>query len=116
LGVVNGAVQTSAAIKLKAQSMAPILERCKEGEFVDLLLGQEPHIDAEEFKKRLVESVSPGSPSAQINTLLDLVAQHGHLASVACRQLAVVFQAAGEVVQLHIVQLLLSQLESGSKV
>jgi len=116
LEILNGFIETPSAVKLKAQSLAPLLEHCKNAKFIKALSEQEPKIDVEEFKRRLVEIVGSGCNSSQIQILIDLANQNGALSLAACRQLAIVFQAAGQNIQLQIVQSFISQLESGSKV
>jgi len=116
LQILNESIGAPAALKLKSQSLTPLLERCRDGDYIRALLKQDPQIDTAEFTKRLMEIVTPGSSSAQVNILLDLVSLHGPVSAAACQQLAVIFPTAGQSLQLHIAQSLVNQLESGPQV
>lgn len=107
------AIENSVALKLKAQSLEQLLLQCKDAQYVSSLLSQEKRIDANEFKRLVVQIVGPASSAAQIPLLLDLVRSHGPLSSFACQQLVVVFPSTGQSTQLQIAKLLLSQLENG---
>lgn len=109
-------VEKSAAVKLKAQSLEPLLIRCKDTQYVSAMLNQEKGIDATEFKRMLVQVVGPGSSAAQITLLLDLVRSHGPLSSFACQQLVIVFPSASHATQLQIAKLLLNQVETAPSV
>jgi hypothetical protein len=109
-------IETAAAMKLKAQSLEPLLIRCKETQYVSAMLSQERGIDGTEFKKMLVQTVGPGSSAAQITLLLDLVRSQGPLSSFACQHLAIVFTSTNQPTQLQIAKLLLNQLETASSV
>ena len=109
-------IESLQAIKLKGQSLEPLLEQCKDPDFVTTLLDQERHIDSDDFKNLLVEIVGPGSSTAQIGILLDLVRIQGPLSISACQQLSYVFVAAGQTTQLQIARLLMTQLDKGSPV
>jgi hypothetical protein len=109
-------VQTSQAVKLRALSLEPLLERCKDNGFVIALLNQEKQIDSGDFKTLLVEIVGSGAGTAQINLLLDLVRVHGPLSIPACQRLSVVFPSSGEKTQLQIARLLVDQIETGPSV
>ena len=101
------------AIKLKAQSLEPLLVRAKDTGFVTAMLNQEKQVDSTEFKDLLVKIVGPGSSAAQINLLLDLVQTLGPLASSACQQLSGIFPATGQTTQIRIAKALMSRLENG---
>src|SRR5271168_2604610 len=92
----NSSVENEQAIKLKAQSLEPLLERCKDADFVRNLLSQEKQMDSAAFKETLVQIIGPGSSAQQISLLLDLVRTHGPLSIPACQQLSVVFPATGQ--------------------
>lgn len=109
-------IENSAALKLKAQSLEQLLILCKDAQYVSTLLSQEKQIDANEFKRLVVQIVGPASSAAQIALLLDLVRAHGPLSSFACQQLAVVFSTTGQSTKLQIAKLLLNQLENGPSV
>lgn len=106
-------IESSAAIKLKAQSIAPLLERCKDASYVKALLEQDEQIDSSEFTRNLAAAVGPGASSAQINLLMELINLRGALASAACQQLAILFPTTGTNTQLQIAQQLTILLESG---
>jgi hypothetical protein len=112
----DGSIENPQAIKLKVQSLEPLLVRCKDASFTTALLNQEKQIDPTDFRKELVQIVGIGANAAQISLLLDLVRGHGPLASCACQQLAVVFPAASHAPQLQIAKLLINQIESGPSV
>lgn len=117
LQLLNDAtIENPNSIKLKAQSLQLLLERCKDTASLTALLSQDNQIDPTYFKMLLVEIVGPGSSSSQISILLDLVRSHGPLAICACRQLSIVFPAAGEGTRLQIAKLLVNQLEDASSV
>src|ERR1700738_3666612 len=99
-------IEAPQAIKLKAQSLQPLLERCMKTEYITPLLAQEPQLDVEEFKRRLVEIVGPGSSTAQINILFELIRCSSTLAPPACQQLSVIFPTTGQNTQLQIAKLL----------
>jgi hypothetical protein len=102
------------AIKLKAQSLEPLLETLRENNYVTDLLKQEKTIvDATDFKRSLVQIVGAGSASSQINNLLHLVRTPGPLSSVACEQLSQVFPSASQSTQLQITKLLMNLIEEG---
>jgi len=101
------------AIKLKAQSLEPLLVRAKDADFVITMINQEKQIDSAEFKDLLVQIVGPGSSAAQIVILLDLVQTLGPLASPSCYQLSIVFPATGQPTQIRIAKTLMSRLENG---
>jgi hypothetical protein len=109
-------IQSQQAIKLKAQLLEPLLLRCKDANYVSSLLSQEKRIDPIEFNRLLVEIVGPGSSTAQVSVLLDLVRAHGPLSAPACQQLLVVFPAIGQATQTQIAKLLMNQLENGLSV
>src|SRR5947199_1366155 len=75
----NSSIESLSALKVKAQSLEPILERCKDPDFAMNLLSQEKQIDSSDFKKMLVKIVGRGSSTAQITVLLDLVRLQGPL-------------------------------------
>jgi len=104
-------IERTQAVKLKAQSLEPLLERCKNADFVTALLNQEPKMDATDFKILLVCIISPGSSVSEINLLLDLVRLQGPLSISACQQLSTVFPTVGHATQLQIARLLMNQLE-----
>jgi hypothetical protein len=106
-------IESAQAVKLKARSLEPLLERCKDSTFVTALLHQEKQIDPIDFRKLLVEIVGPGSNIGEISLLLDLVGMHGPLSGVGCQQLSTVFPFAGQTMQLQIAKLLMNLLESG---
>jgi len=117
LRILNShSVDMAPAIKLRVQSLQPLLERCKDVAFVRHLLNQEPRLDSEEIKRILVEIIGVGASASQISILLDIVATQGPLSVPACRQLSVIFSAVSAPTQLQIANLLLSQLESKSPV
>src|SRR5947207_1734704 len=109
-------IESSQAVKLKAQSLEPLLERCKEAGFVNHLLNQEKQIDAADLKQLLVEIIGVGSSASQIGLLLDLVKSHGPLSTSACQQLSNTFHTTGQTTQLQIARLLMNQLENGPSV
>jgi len=109
-------IDSAPAIKLRVQSLQPLLERCKDVACVANLANQEPRLDSEGIKSMLVEIIGVGASASQISLLLDLVATQGPLSVPACRQLSVIFSAAATPTQLQIANLLLSQLESESSV
>lgn len=109
-------IESTEAVKLKVQSLEPLLEKCKDAEFVKELLNQDKGMDHADFKKTLVQIVGPGSSSSQIGLLLDLVRTPGPLSISACLQLPVVFPATGQTTQLQIARLLMNQIEIGSPV
>ena len=109
------AIDNASAVKLKAQCLQPLLERCNDADFLTTLLNQDKAIDQDDFKMLLVEIVGPGSSASQISLLLDLIGSH-ELARFACQQLSVVFPAASDATQLQIAKLLVNQLEYGSSV
>ena len=106
-------VNAPAAIKLKAQSLEPLLLRTKDSSFLSAILNQENQIDSAEFKEQLVQIVGPGSSAAQITVLLDLVHTVGSLASAACRQLSLIFSTTGQATQIRIAKTLMTRLENG---
>jgi len=112
----NSGIESPAAVKLKAQSLEPILEQCKDPDFTANLLNQEKQVDESDFKQMLVEIVGRGSSTSQIAVLLELVRLQGPLSTNACQQLSVVFPSVGESTQLQIAKLLMNQIESGSPV
>ena len=101
------------AIKLKSQSLEPLLLRAKDTDFLTALLNQEKQIDSAEFKDLVVQIVGPGSSAAQIILLLDLVQILGPLASPACHQLSIVFPATSQPTQIRIAKTLMTRLENG---
>jgi hypothetical protein len=117
LRILNStSIEALPAVKLKAQSLEALLERCKDSAFVTSLLNQEKQIDSATFKKLLVEIVGPGSSASQISVLFDLVRSHGPLSESACQQLSIVFPTSGQTTQLQIARLLMNQLEIGPSV
>jgi hypothetical protein len=109
----NSLIENAQAVKLKAQSLEPLLERCKDADFVRNLLSQEKQMDSAAFKETLVQIVGPGSNAQQIGLLLDLVRTHSPLSIPACQQLSVVFSVTGQATQLQIAKLLMNQVEIG---
>lgn len=101
------------AIKLKAQSLEPLLSQSKDSNFLTAILNQDTQIDPAEFKNLLVQIVGPGSSAAQINLLLDFVQTLGPLASPACRQLPIVFTTTAQATQIRIAKMLMTRLENG---
>ena len=112
----DAAIENSNSIKLKAQSLQSLLERCTDTAFLTALLSQDKQIDPTDFKMLLVEIVGPGSSGSQISILLDLVRSHGPLAICSCRHLSIVFPAASKGTRLQIAKLLVNQLENASSV
>ena len=112
----DSSIENSQAVKLKVQSLEPLLERCKEAGFVNGLLNQEGQIDKADLKQLLVETIGAGSSASQIGLLLDIVKSHGPLSTSACQQLSNVFHATGQATQLLIARLLMNQLENGPSV
>src|SRR5271169_5821355 len=102
LRILNDAsIESAQAIKLKVQSLEPLLEQCKDAEFVNNLLNQEKQIDSADLKQLLAEIVGTGSGASQIGLLLDLVKAHGPLSTSACQQLSIIFTATGQTMQLQ---------------
>lgn len=109
-------IESQQAVKFKAQLLEPLLLRCKDASYISSLLSQEKQVDPTEFNRLLVESVGPGSSTAQVSGLLDLVRVHGPLSVPACQQLSNVFPATGQTTQTQIAKLLVNQLENGPSV
>ena len=117
LRILNDAsIENAQAVKLKVQSLEPLLEQCKDAGFVNDLLNQEKQIDSADLKQLLVEIVGTGSGASQISLLLDLVKAHGPLSTSACQQLSNVFPATGQTTQLQIARVLINQLENAPSV
>jgi hypothetical protein len=104
-------IEAVPAVKLKAQSLQPLLERFVDIEFATSFF-KDKQIDTREFMKLLVDSIGPGSSTVQVTVLLDLVRASSVIAVPACQQLSVVFPTTGQNTQLQIAKLLFSQLET----
>jgi hypothetical protein len=107
-------IESQQAIKIKAQSLEPFLEKLKENDYVTEILTQGKTNDSKDFKQSLVQIVGPGSSSSQINILLHFVRTPSPLSIVACEQLPHIFDSASESIQLQITKLLISEIEDGT--
>lgn len=112
----HSSIESTQAVKLKTQSLEPLLERCKDAGFITSLLNQEKQMNSTDFKKLLVQIVGSGSSISQISVLFDLIRTPGPLSISSCQQLSVVFSTTGQTTQLQITKLLMNQLEIGPPV